>query len=176
MKLTRILLDIDGVLVGPGAADVWGGELRRATVSVAPYTRAHEARIVVEWSPNAIDAIRRIARRPDVAVAWFSTWGAQAHSVFAKLVGLPEVRYAVLPPDDVLALSSAWKYVAIADEIYRSSPPLIVIDDQLDDSVLAGIRARAREFGSRFHVVRPDPAVGITPEEVDRVVAWIERE
>ncbi|MFB6611812.1 HAD domain-containing protein [Agromyces sp. NPDC056379] len=176
MKLTRVFLDIDGVLSSPGSADVWGGELQRATVSVAPYARAHEAQVVVEWSPNAIDAIRRIAARPDVEVAWFSTWGGQSHSVFAPLVNLPQIRYAVLPPDNALALTGAWKYVAIADEIYRGSPPLIVIDDQLDDSVLAGIRARARGLGSRFHVVRPDPEVGITPEDVERIVAWIERE
>ncbi|WP_022894529.1 HAD domain-containing protein [Agromyces subbeticus] len=176
MKLTRILLDIDGTLTSPGAASVWGGELQKATIFVAPYSRADEARIIVEWSPRAIDAIRRIAVRPDVAVAWFSTWGAQAHSVFAPLVGLPEIRYAVLPPNDPLAQTAAWKYVAIADEIFRGSPPLIVIDDRLDDSVLAGIRARAREFGSRFHVVRPDPMVGITPGEVDRITAWVERD
>ncbi|HWI23282.1 MAG TPA: HAD domain-containing protein, partial [Baekduia sp.] len=100
------------------------------------------------------DAARIIARLSEhFEIVWVSSWGHNAHTALAPILGLPDEPWTFLP----VQFSKAE-----AVERYADGRPWILIED----AVASGSTA---EWGA--HVISVDPTRGLTDVDPDDVIA-----
>ncbi|MFL5861485.1 MAG: HAD domain-containing protein [Solirubrobacteraceae bacterium] len=153
-----LLIDIDGVisLFGFDAAQPPRGRV-----------------LLVDGIPHFLSA--RAAEllgglREHFELVWCSGWEEKADEYLPLALGLPGgLRHLTFPPA-AAGPARHWKLAAI--ELYAGpSRPLAWIDDQFDDSCHAWARSRP----GPTQLVATDPAVGLTAEHADRLLAWTRR-
>ena len=141
-----LFLDVDGVLLPLGVGGRDGYERARA----GPYA---------VWVTHA----RRAAARTladAFEVHWVTSWNEDANTDVAPLFELP--RFPVL---DVQAHHMKLDVVRTFAPAGR---PLAWVDDRLEpEAMLWG-----RERSSRTLLLAPDPHIGLTPAEVERLLAF----
>jgi hypothetical protein len=100
-------------------------------------------------------------------LVWATGWEEKANEYLPHILGLSVSELPVLTFDGRAVFgSSHWKLDAI-DE-YAGDRPAAWIDDNLDETC----ERWAEEREAPTLLVRTDPPVGITDEQVERLLAW----
>lgn len=151
-------LDIDGVLSING----WG--------TPAGYEEAVTSDgFRVKWRQDVIDDIRDIHDDGLYRIVWLTTWGSEANTIFAPLVGLPEFEVAS-EPYDLGTYGANWWKLEVAQK-WRGTYPdsrFVWTDDDLKVETYATRWARA----SNSYVISPLPYVGLTPSDIGNIRAY----
>lgn len=153
-----VFLDVDGTLVtiGPVRRGVPGGGtdgVRRVPLDPA--------------------LGRRLAALP-ADLVWATTWGQEANSVVAPLVGLgrlPVVGWPtplVVPTFEDLWPDLHWKTPTLV--AWAEGREFVWIDDEITDVDRAWV---AENSPSRALLLSVDPLRGVTAADLDRVEEWI---
>lgn len=110
----------------------------------------------------------RLARLRDrFELVWASGWEEKANDYLPHLLGLQGMELPTLTFDGRAVFGSAhWKLEAI--DAYAGDRPAAWIDDNLDEECEAWAQKRA----APTLLVRTDPAVGLSDEHVERLLAW----
>lgn len=108
----------------------------------------------------------RIASLP-VTIMWLTTWRDMANRQIGAWLGWPTL--PVLEPMDEPA-SLTWKLDRLREHLDGGSEPFVWIDDHLD---AMGDTTRDA-FTGRHLLVSPDPAVGLTPSDLDEVERFLD--
>lgn len=122
-----------------------------------------------EHGPQLTDLVEHTGTTP----AWCTTWRQAAAPQIGARLGLPtwpSVALPTPPTDSSHQDGHLWKQPHVAQHVGRD--PLIWIDD--DFTELDHAWAAAREAaGLPTLLVEPDPYVGIQPEHLDLIVAFV---
>ena len=108
----------------------------------------------------------RIARLP-VTIVWLTTWRSMANSQIGAWLGWPAL--PVLEPLDEPG-SVTWKLERLREHLAGGSEPFVWIDDHLD----AMANETSNAFAGRHLLVSPDPAVGLTPSDLELVEQFLD--
>lgn len=113
----------------------------------------------------------RLARLKDrFELVWATGWEEKANEYLPYLLGLERTELPTLNFDGRAIFGSAhWKLEAI-DE-YAGDRPAAWIDDNLDEECQAWAESR----GAPTFLIRTNPAVGLSDEDVERLLAWADR-
>jgi len=112
--------------------------------------------------------LRRLGDRFELA--WCTGWEEKANEYLPLALGLAGPLPHVVFDPDVRPAQAHWKLGAI-DRHVEPSRALAWIDDAHDE----GCRSWAAARPAPTLLVTTDPAVGLTDEEVERLLAWAER-
>jgi hypothetical protein len=116
-------------------------------------------------SATAGDHLRRLSG--EFEMAWCTGWEEKANEYLPWALGLDgPLPHVVFEPADRPA-NAHWKLGAI-DRHVEASRPLAWIDDAHDAGCVSWAAARP----APTLLVTTDPAVGLTDDEVDRLLAW----
>ncbi len=158
------LLDVDGVLNAyrPG----WGHPPRSG------FARAMGGSFRITWSAAMVARLRTIADSGLVEVRWATTWVSWIGEIEA-LLDLPP-----WPPAFERAAGSPslpaplLKLAAALDVVEREERPLVWTDDDaIPES--GGALSRLQRGRSPALLIRPDPAEGLQPRDLDAVEAFL---
>ena len=97
------------------------------------------------------------------AMAWASSWEGDANVYLCPHFGLPELSFVVFPP---APFAPAAKVPAV--DAFVGRRPVAWVDD----IVTVEARDWAREREAPTLLVEVDPAVGLTRDAVDDLLAW----
>lgn len=154
------LMDVDGVLNAVADADppTWD----RWAVEVAEgYS--------IRFSPELLDRVSRLVDAREVEVRWLTTWWDRIPALpFRSWHGYP-----VACTEEDLAASrfgDSWWKLAVAQRLHEPGRRLVWTDDDiaLDPSALEWAAAHPEVLA-----ISPEPGVGLTPADVDRVEAFL---
>ena len=125
---------------------------------------------IVDGIPHFLSAdagrhLQQLAERFDLA--WCSGWEEKANEYLPFALGLPAPLPFVIFGDAPRTPQGHWKLTAI-DSYVRSDRPLAWIDDAHDERCQAWAAARS---GPTL-LVGTDPARGLEPYHVDRLMSW----
>ena len=151
-------LDIDGVLSVNG----WGVPHGYEEAVTSDGYR-------IKWRQDVIDAIREVHEDELFRIVWLTTWGSEANTLFAPLVGLPEFEVASEPYDIETYGADWWKLQVV--QKWRGAYPnvrLVWTDDDLKVETVA--TQWARQHNS--YVISPLPYVGLTTGDVGNIRAY----
>lgn len=163
-------LDVDGVINAAGPASDGRCETRDVVVRGWPVT--------IRFDPVVIQRVNALSRH--VQVRWLTTWADEAVTVLAPAVGLAafDVCHEVGLMESHSAMPRGrdanpwWKLVSVLDQVERAGPRAVVwTDDDIDDDVRAVVAERG---GPPSLLLRPDPTVGLTMAELDRIEQFID--
>ena len=111
------------------------------------------------------ERLRRLAERFELV--WATGWEEKANEYLPRLLALEAKKLPVLTFDGRAVFGSAhWKVDAI-DE-YAGNRPAAWIDDNLDETCIAWAEGRS----ARTLLVQTEAAVGITDEDVERLLRF----
>jgi hypothetical protein len=149
MTITRVYLDIDGVLFHDKVS-AWGANVRRKI-------RLPTGEITVLYAQELLDELSTLATLTEIV--WLTTW-LDNHSlkILAQEVGLPAGVELPSPQRDGSGrLRTGWKLDALmADQAARPGPFIWVDDEDATDIV-----------GNEPHlIVSPRARLGLTPAEM----------
>lgn len=164
MRNVTLYVDVDGVICpfGPTGRSAWGSEWCHADAGLLP----------VAYAQELVDGLNDLARRPDVAFIWLTSWEEMAPEYLCPAIGLDGARWPYLSADGGNTGERWWKLAALQSDLERSSPARIVwIDDQLRFEKEA--QQWARFLGARILLVSPDPRLGISPAELESVRSFL---
>lgn len=117
--------------------------------------------ILMEAGPR----LTQLAKRFDVV--WATGWEEKANEYLPHILGLPFGELPCLSFDGRAVFgSSHWKLEAI--EEYAGERPVAWIDDNMEDACWEWARARR----APTLLVETKPAIGITDEHVEELLAW----
>jgi hypothetical protein len=150
------MLDIDGVLNAFQALD---RERFRTEVANG---------YVITWDPTITDRIHRLHLDGRVEVRWLTTWADHANTYISPLLRWSELVVAGQPQ---LGLEW-WKLPYAVEMVETEHRRLVWTDDDLVTS-RAAIDWLTAQRESEVLAICPDPAIGLTHEEVDRIEAWL---
>jgi hypothetical protein len=106
---------------------------------------------------------------PRFELVWASGWEERANEHLPHMLELP-AELPTLSFDELKVFGEAhWKIAAV--DAYASGRPAAWIDDSLDERCHAWARGRPEPT----LLVETDPAVGITAEHVEILLAWADR-
>lgn len=167
---TTIYLDVDGVLnaIGPfrKREDATGWNEWR-TVKVNGWQ--------IQYAPELIGNLNRIAGLPAVTIKWLTTWEHDAASDLSPAIGLNGQEWPVLESGkaDKWSRRDWWKLNAIRDDITATNPDRFIwIDDDLSLEGEALAWVDSFEPG-RVLAISPFQSRGITQEEISLIEAHI---
>jgi hypothetical protein len=116
----------------------------------------------------SVDAGPRLERLQEAFdLVWATGWEEKANEYLPHLLGLPELDLPVLSFDGRAVFGSAhWKIDVIGE--YAAGRAAAWIDDNLDEEC----QTWALERGLPTLLVQTEPAIGITDEQVEQLLAW----
>lgn len=120
---------------------------------------------MITFAPELMAGIRELHESAAVEIRWLTTWGPDANDGLRELLGLPEFAVAGTPE-----YASAWWKLPCAVRAVEERRPVIWTDDDLDASDTA--RRWASNVG--MLAIAPDPAVGLTPADLETIRAYCE--
>lgn len=152
-----VFVDIDGVLAplamrdGLQVADVGGWQG------------------TVVYDPAVIAAIRGWHENGLAEVRWLTSWDEDANTCFAPAVGLPE--FHVHPEPIRGGLHGWWKETVVCHHLYETPRRVVWLEDEATD--VPAVRRVLEADPSRGLVIVPDPRVGLTVADCDRVDVFL---
>jgi hypothetical protein len=151
-----LFVDVDGVI------SVFGFPADQAELS-GPF---HWIDGIAHCIPDAVGSrLERLAERYELV--WATGWEEKANEYLPLILGLSPRELPWLGFDGRAVFGTAhWKLEAI--EEYAGERPAAWIDDSLDEDCVAWADARA----APTLLVRTDSAVGLTDEQVERLLSW----
>lgn len=167
-----LLLDIDGVLIPfPQAGGLTPDT--HARHDVVPAGRSADNPVTVWLDPTHGSMLTELFRAGMVVPTWCTSWREDASKLIGPLLGLPPMPAIDLPrlpittshPNEYL-----WKRDYV--DTWLADAPAAWIDDdftRLDHEWAAERTAR----GAATLLVQPEPHVGLQPEHLAAVMAWI---
>jgi hypothetical protein len=153
------LLDVDGVVnaLDPG-------------VTAWPDFRTFRARgFVIRFSPTLLGRIADLHSAGRVEVQWLTTWWDSANAYLAEEFGLPEL--GVANTEEEFAFRGGWWKLPVAQRLAAAGRRLVWTDDDLDH--VDDATAWVREQHGRVLALSPNTYVGLTPEDLAAVEAWL---
>jgi len=149
-----LFLDIDGVI------SLFGFDR-----AAPPPGRFHTVEGIPHWiGERAGSHLTRLA--PSFELVWASGWEERANEHLPFVLGLGQ-ELPTLSFDDEKTFGEAhWKIAAVNK--YAAGRPAAWIDDSLDERCHAWAESRPEPT----LLVQTNPAVGITEDQVDRLLAW----
>jgi hypothetical protein len=152
-----LFVDIDGVI------SLFGFDR-----TAPPPGRLHTVDGLPHWIGERAGAhLTRLA--PRFELVWASGWEERANEHLPHMLELP-AELPTLSFDELKVFGEAhWKIAAV--DAYASGRPAAWIDDSLDERCHEWARSRSEPT----LLVETDPAVGITEEHVETLLAWAER-
>lgn len=169
---TLLCLDVDGVVAS--LADPSPGDNRRVVQvenTLGVFTVRFDSRLV--------DALNALTREGLVELRWVTSWGMAARDALAPAIGLdPGSQVSPDPNDPGLArhpydpARTWWKTSVVLSALRDSGRPVAWADDDLPAAEKA--RLATLHPGPSL-LITPDPGVGLTLEEMDRVAAFARR-
>lgn len=178
-----LLLDVDGVLnaLGRPLPDTWPTWRTGTAVALGrPY--------VIAYSPDAVRRLLALHETGAAEVQWLTTWGHAANTSLRRLLSMPELAVAATfgaeaPTAGGAALADVtpaapdaltgrwWKFDAVR-QLLATWPGrrLVWLDDDLagEPDIAAWTRGQTDAL-----LIAPDPRVGLTPADLDRVEAFL---
>lgn len=190
-----VAFDVDGVIrvgkieVRPGSTEINQGELIEADITLKREEYPDLFHGKPRWDENGksfrtehfsragVELVRTLSDDPRTEPVWATTWQRWANYYFASALEFPELPVAVktLEPEELnyAHCSPAWKTQQLSRQF--DGRPLIWLDDNMTDRPsedLAGLRRPIDRALTRSFSV--SPWTGITPEDVKKVLAWVE--
>jgi hypothetical protein len=154
-----LFLDVDGVI------SLFGFDLQDSG-GIRPPGPFH----FIDGIPHCISVAAgpRIERLRDAFdMVWATGWEEKAAEYLPHLLGIPDLDLPVLSFDGRAVFGSAHWKIGVIDE-YAGDRPAAWLDDNLDEECKAWAANRA----APTLLVITEPAVGITDEHVDDLLAW----
>jgi hypothetical protein len=158
------LLDVDGVLnaTRPG----WGGPPARRLV---PAGGIHYP---LTWAPALMTRLTRIHHGGSVEIRWSTTWVDEIAGVEAAL-RLPAFPVAFTGPTPGTGAVEAKEQAAL-DVVEAEGRPLVWTDDAAIPPD-GPVRDRLAASGLPQLLIAPDPRVGLQPDDLDAIAAFLSR-
>jgi hypothetical protein len=158
------LLDVDGVVNARRPA--WDQPFAHGHAYVDGVTYR------LQWSPVLVRYIKSVHKRRAAEVRWATTWVDHVHQV-ERLLRLPPLRTAFRGLGTAPSIGAPERKVAAALQVVEvERRPLIWTDD--DAIPLSGaLRQRIEEAGVPVLLLTPDPHVGLGPEDLERIDAFL---
>jgi hypothetical protein len=148
-----LLVDIDGVI------SLWGFEPNER-----PAGSWHSVEGIAHFlSSTAAEHLQELAQVFDPV--WCSGWEEKASEHLPSLLGVPALPHLSFERNPG-RLNAHWKLAAI--DAHAADRPLAWVDDALDERVEAWAQRRP----AATLLVRTDPAVGLTADQVAQLRAW----
>jgi pimeloyl-ACP methyl ester carboxylesterase len=127
------------------------------------------------WAEEPVEAMNRIAARPDVTVKWLTAWEEGAPEQLAPTIGLNGADWEMIPgvEEDDMANWNWWKLAKIREDIARTRPDLVVwMDDDIrfDPASLAWLET----LDIPVLVISPRTEHGLTRDHLAEIEAFIE--
>lgn len=162
-----LLLDVDGVL---NSVPVWG---RQGEATGCPWpggwrtfrAEFHGNEFSITFAEDLTRELLDIHESGLAEVKWLTTWGASANVHLAERFGFPHLEVVGEP-----AFDSGWWKFPLAKAAAEKADLVVWADDDLGDDPKA-----LRWANSQEHVLPliPDPYVGLTPEHIAQVRAFL---
>ena len=170
---TLLAIDVDGVLNG---LDGPQPDDHRVAVQV----ENDHGVFTVRFDPRVIDRVNALTQAGLVDLTWVTTWGRAARDTLAPAIGLDAGSAVLEDPNDTRLARHPydparpwWKLDLVLGSL-RDDPdrPVAWAEDDLDD-------ATRRRFPDLHPgpslLIAPDPGIGLTLQDVDRVEAFARR-
>lgn len=122
--------------------------------------------------------LRSVVEDLPADAVWATTWQRWANSYFAEHLGIPHLPVAVVTLEDPDANwfrggSPAWKSSQLSRQF--DGRPLIWLDDNMPERPYERLIELRRPVDRALTLsYRVNPLTGITPEDVEKLTAWIE--
>ncbi len=122
--------------------------------------------------------LRSVVEDLPADAVWATTWQRWANHYFAEHLGIPHLPVAVVTLEDPDANwfrggSPAWKASQLARQF--DGRPLIWLDDNMPERPYERLEPQRRPVDRALTLsYRVNPYTGITPEDVEKITAWIE--
>ena len=165
----RLFLDVDGVLNAIGEPPP---DDPRLVVQV----ENAQGVFTIRYDPRVVDRLNAMARTGLVQLTWLTTWSWAARDALAPAIGLdPGSQVLADTGDPDLArhpydLTRPWWKLAVLLRVVEddADQPVAWCDDDLDE----GTKGRFADLhpGPSL-LITPDPGVGLTLEDLDRIEA-----
>lgn len=158
------LLDVDGVVNARRPA--WDQPFAQGHAFVDGVTYR------LQWAPALTRYIKSVHKRRAVEVRWATTWVDHVHQV-ERLLRLPAFHTAFRGLGASPAVAAPERKLAAALYVVEvERRPLIWTDD--DAIPIAGEpRRRLEDAGVPMLLLAPDPFEGLSPEDLDRIDAFL---
>ena len=154
------LLDVDGVI--NAGAPGWGGAPRTGNA----YSSGLEFRI--RWAPPLIARIRALLDEGAVEIRWCSTWCCDADQL-ERLFSLPRLDRCWT--EDINGEVAAAAKLAAARQVLADGRRLIWTDDT--EVPASGPVHDELTRDGRSLLIAPSPRVGLQPEHLDAIEAFL---
>lgn len=151
----RWFLDIDGTLSPYGLAEPWLGP----TLFGGPA----DSDLTVPYRPDLVQAIQRLHESGIVGIVWLTTWEHDMADVWTE-VGLGPFPMVPRPNPEP---GRWWKADAVRAWM-RKHPTRRAVwtDDDITCGDVSGLDQ------ARLFAISPNPAVGLTDNDLSRIAAW----
>lgn len=167
-------LDVDGVLNAfpAPAAGTNGWTYRTVPVATSGSTYA------ITVADEVVETLVEVHRSGRAEIVWCTTWGDEARTRLAPLVGLPEWPVAQYPDDlrcsPLPGWSAApwWKVEAISRWLDAEPRPYVFTDDDLTPEVDDELRTRHLDVPACL--LRPSSSPGLEPEHLAIVTRFLD--
>lgn len=130
------------------------------------------------FSVEGAELIRSVVAHPQADAVWATTWQRWANHYFAEHLGIPHLPVAVVTLEDpssnwFFGGPPAWKASQLARQF--DGRPLIWLDDNMPERPYERLEPQRRPVDRALTLsYRVNPMTGITPEDVEKIQAWIE--
>jgi hypothetical protein len=125
----------------------------------------------VAYAPELVTELNLLAQRPGLRCVWLTSWEELAPAVLCPATGLAGSQWPVLTADGPGGGAEWWKLEALQADVGRNTPERIIwVDDQLAFEGRA--QAWARILGRRALLVSPDPRTGLSPGDLEAILAF----
>jgi hypothetical protein len=130
----------------------------------------------ITWSPELVERLNALCRRPGVKVHWLTTWQREAAEVLSPQIGLDGEWWPVptseIDKDRMWDMAVWWKFDFVRT-LDPATVPIVWVDDELVfDKVSA---SWAAEYPEDTLLISPAPHKGITPNMLEKIEEFIDR-
>lgn len=165
---THIFLDVDGVLNAvPTSPD------RQASSGWGKWHTDWIMGYPITWSEDMVAALNELAARDDVVFHWLTTWEEHAVTDLIPVLGLKGEEWPVLYRS-FGHIGGWWKTRALGLYLEdRDVERIVWVDD--DHAVFSDHGDILRERGLDVLVVAPVTDTGLTREQYEQIVAFVDK-